>query len=89
MLKEPQRRRSRLERSLEGWCSNPRRDRPKSLKHVVAAPLLNAQQQVSQVLGKTIINGSCVITLYEYRKKDKHNNVLINRDFVNFVIKTI
>ena len=27
----------------EGWCSNPSRDRPKSLKRALRAPLLNAQ----------------------------------------------
>ena len=37
----------------EGWVLNPSRDRPKSYKQVVTAPLLNARQQerVTQVLG--------------------------------------
>ena len=35
------------------WCSNPGRDRPKSLKQLATAPLLNTRQQVgvSWVLG--------------------------------------
>ena len=47
---------SRLERSSymrKVWCLNPSRDKPKSLKQAVTAPLLNAQQQVClpRVLG--------------------------------------
>ena len=30
----------------EGWVLNPSRDRPKSYKQVVTAPLLNARQYV-------------------------------------------
>ena len=46
---EPRWWRSGLERSLSIWkvgCSNPSRDRPKSYKQVVTAPLPNARQYV-------------------------------------------
>ena len=50
-INRPWRWRSGLERKVR--CSNPSSDRPRSLKQVVTAPLLNARQQVrvSRVLG--------------------------------------
>ena len=43
-MNQPRRWRSGLERKT--GCSNPIRERPKSLKQVVRAPLPNAQQYV-------------------------------------------